>query len=277
MPSALTSFKKFLQGIKIVPKTSTGSSSIGDLEVLSTDGKLYYRGNSGNSPVVTESQPATLTNKTLESAISDKKLLLSKNGIGGFGSNATIQVTKPYTLVTATGTSIAGIDSTAIGGVEDGQTILITNSSGSSFVILNDSTGAPIPSHRVLTGVGAPVTIPNTATAVLIYNVNAARWQLVSGNLTSTPNLPNVTTITTTTTLTNTNDYVLVNGTGVTVNLPTTLVAGKTFNIKKIFNDTVPVVIQCASAQIDGQVSTSITQRYDNLTITTDGTNYFIL
>lgn len=57
--------KKFLNGIKIIPKTPLGSNTQGELEVDSVTGKINYHDGSTRSPAVTESHTATLTNKTI--------------------------------------------------------------------------------------------------------------------------------------------------------------------------------------------------------------------
>lgn len=57
-------FKKFWAGLNIVPKSVSTADSKGDLEVLSSDGKLYYHNGSTVSAMVTESQSGTITNKT---------------------------------------------------------------------------------------------------------------------------------------------------------------------------------------------------------------------
>lgn len=59
-------FKKFFDGLNVFPKTSSTSDSQGDLEVLTSDGKLRYHNGSVNSPLVTEVGTNTLTNKTID-------------------------------------------------------------------------------------------------------------------------------------------------------------------------------------------------------------------
>lgn len=57
--------KKFLHGIRILPKTTLESNAQGELEVSSADGKLNYHNGTTRSPAVTEAHTATLTNKTI--------------------------------------------------------------------------------------------------------------------------------------------------------------------------------------------------------------------
>lgn len=58
--------RKFLEGLRIVPKSSTSIDSQGELEVLLSDGKLRLHNGSSISPVVTEAHSSTLTNKTID-------------------------------------------------------------------------------------------------------------------------------------------------------------------------------------------------------------------
>jgi hypothetical protein len=61
-----TSFRKFLEGLRIIPKTTSTASEQGDLDVTSAAGKLNYHNGTTASPVVTEAHSATLTNKTID-------------------------------------------------------------------------------------------------------------------------------------------------------------------------------------------------------------------
>jgi hypothetical protein len=78
--------------------------------------------------------------------------------------------------------------------------------------------------------------------------------------------------------LTNGNSIVLVNASGAsrTVTLPSPT-SGKIFNIKKIDSSVNTVVISAPSGTIDGTVSKTLTTQYQSLTITSDGTNFFII
>lgn len=61
----MLNIRKFLNGISLVPKTTLVSDTKGELEVLTSDGKLYYHNGTTRSPAVTEAHSATLTNKTI--------------------------------------------------------------------------------------------------------------------------------------------------------------------------------------------------------------------
>lgn len=59
-------YRKFLIGLGIIGKSSSTSDTLGDLEVLTSDSKLYFHNGSINSPMVSEAGTATLTNKTID-------------------------------------------------------------------------------------------------------------------------------------------------------------------------------------------------------------------
>jgi hypothetical protein len=63
----MVSIRKFLRGLGLIPKASTEIDTQGELEVLSSDGKLRYHNGTSVSPVVTESHAATLANKSIDS------------------------------------------------------------------------------------------------------------------------------------------------------------------------------------------------------------------
>jgi hypothetical protein len=60
------SFRKFLLGLNLVPKSATTADSKGDLEVIDGSGKLQFHNGTTVSPIVTEAHSATLTNKTID-------------------------------------------------------------------------------------------------------------------------------------------------------------------------------------------------------------------
>jgi hypothetical protein len=59
-------FRKFIEGLRIVPKAASTASEKGDLDVVSGSGKLNYHNGTTASPVVTEAHSASLTNKTID-------------------------------------------------------------------------------------------------------------------------------------------------------------------------------------------------------------------
>ena len=47
-------FRKFIEGLRIVPKAASTASEKGDLDVVSGSGKLNYHNGTSASPVVAE-------------------------------------------------------------------------------------------------------------------------------------------------------------------------------------------------------------------------------
>lgn len=62
----MLNIRKFLEGLRILPKTTLVSDSKGELEVLNSDGTLNYHNGTTRSAVTTASHSATLTNKTID-------------------------------------------------------------------------------------------------------------------------------------------------------------------------------------------------------------------
>lgn len=59
-------FRKFFEGLKIIPKTSSTADAAGEMDVTSGNGKLNYHNGTTPSPIVTEAHASTLTNKTID-------------------------------------------------------------------------------------------------------------------------------------------------------------------------------------------------------------------
>ena len=65
-------------------------------------------------------------------------------------------------------------------------------------------------------------------------------------------------------------------GSGITLTLPSPT-SGKIYSIKKVDAGVGAVTINTTSGTIDGSASKSLTVQYQALTITSDGTNFFII
>ena len=83
------SFTRFLNGIRLLPKSVSTVSTLGDMDVTN-DGKLNYFNGNDSSPMVTEAQPAALTNKTIDGSLNT---LLNIPG-SAIASNAAIPYSK---------------------------------------------------------------------------------------------------------------------------------------------------------------------------------------
>jgi len=122
-----------------------------------------------------------------------------------------------------------------------------------------------------------PVGIATTSTKMTINAAGSATAVKITSDSDAFI-YANLVSVSSNTTLTNGNSIVLVNATSgsrtITLPAPT---SGKIFNIKKIDSSANTVTISPPSGTIDGSASRVIFSQYDSLTITSDGTNYFLI
>src|ERR1035437_5793257 len=69
MPTPPNNYKNFEKGISIIPKSVSQNTEMGELEVLSGDGNLYFDNGTVNNLVITETNIAFLTNKTISGSV----------------------------------------------------------------------------------------------------------------------------------------------------------------------------------------------------------------
>lgn len=62
----MLNIKKFLIGLRILPKGLNEINEKGELEVIDSSGKLFYHNGTSASPIVTETHEAELENKTID-------------------------------------------------------------------------------------------------------------------------------------------------------------------------------------------------------------------
>jgi len=92
------------------------------------------------------------------------------------GANATIAST-PAPFIRLTNPSLVSID--GITATEDGNTIMLTNATG-TVVTIYDETGA-IAADRIRTGNAKPIKLKADGTLILIYDGTTARWRVAGG------------------------------------------------------------------------------------------------
>lgn len=146
------SFRKFLEGIRLIPKSTGTASEKGDLEVTSGDGKLNYHNGTTSSPVVTEAHSATLSNKIIDTA-SSNTLKVNGNTLSASAGTATVTVPNSTdTLVgrattdTLTNKTIDGDNNTLQDvGISSLKTVL----ADADKVIRRDAAGAIISGNAV--------------------------------------------------------------------------------------------------------------------------------
>ena len=62
----------------------------------------------------------------------------------------------------------------------DGKIVILTNKTGVSLLINNDDSGS-VAANRILTGTGAPLTIRNNASTMMVYDSANSRWNVIGG------------------------------------------------------------------------------------------------
>ena len=138
-----TSFRKFLEGLRIVPKTTSTASEQGDLDVTSAAGKLNYHNGTSSSPVVTEAHSATLTNKTLTSPVINTPTADTISGIAG--GALTVQSASNQNLsLQAQGTGTVQLESLTVDGnsVTGGAaTLTVQSASNQQLTVQSQGSG----------------------------------------------------------------------------------------------------------------------------------------
>jgi hypothetical protein len=95
-------FRKFFDGINIVPKTTSTVSSAGDMDFDTTSNKVNLHNGTTSSPIVTESSTATLTNKTFTSPVINTPTGITKADVGLSAVDNTSDATKNAAVATLT-------------------------------------------------------------------------------------------------------------------------------------------------------------------------------
>lgn len=218
-------FRKFTDGLNIVPKLTSTVSAQGDIDVTSGNGKLNYFDGTISSPFVTEAGTATLTNKSIDAsantltnisnsaisasaAISFSKLaaLTSGNLLVGNGSNiatsvplsgdASLSNAGALTVNTVGGASSASIASAA-SGVSNA-----TSSNTPSTLVLRDGSGnfaagtiTASLSGNATTATSVSGVVPADHGGTGIAN-NVASTLTISGSFATTFTISNTTSLT---------------------------------------------------------------------------------
>lgn len=124
--------------------------------------------NPGGSGIVTVSSDLSIT-RTLRTAVS----------VDSTTTGSAADVTLPTaSFLVFTNASLTGIRSLGVGA--DGQRLVIKNSTGAALTLSNEAAGATA-ATRITTGSGADVSLSNTASLELEYDINANRWSVIGG------------------------------------------------------------------------------------------------
>jgi hypothetical protein len=271
-----------LESLSVDANTITGGASTLTIQSASNQNLSLQAQGSG-----TVSVEGVAFDATTLSTSSNNNLTLSPNGTGSIvatskvqfniqtdstttGANATVStVSKSY--IELTNGSLTSLDGVVAGG--DGQRLVITNRTGSSISV-NNETGATA-ANRILTGTGGAITVSNNASIELIYNTSNSRWMTVG----SAGGNARVASISTSTVLTIINDVVLASAASGAINVTLPAPAsGKIITVKKTDSTANLVsILPSASETIDGTSLKAITGQYDSVQLVSDGTNWFII
>lgn len=99
----MLNIRRFQNGLQIVPKTTSGVDTAGELDFDTTFNKLNLHNGTTASPVVTQAHSATLTNKILTGNIAVNLI----SGSGTFVLNTTGTITSPNGTSTLAGLALA--------------------------------------------------------------------------------------------------------------------------------------------------------------------------
>lgn len=205
-------FRKFFQGIRIVPKTTSSVSEAGDLDFDSTNNKLNIHNGTTSSPLVSEAHAATITNKTIDAdqntlsnidnadikagaAIDRAKLasgtadhVLINNGSGVLSSEAQLSPTRGGTGVNSTATfpssgTIATVPGAGV--VKSNGTAL----SSSNIDLTTEVTGV-LPTANGGTGVNSTATFPSSGVVVTEAATQTLTNKTIDGTSNTLQNIP---------------------------------------------------------------------------------------
>jgi hypothetical protein len=124
------------------------------------------------------SQVIPVNTLTASSIIDNGSLILkSTTDSVTTGANATLNnISTP--IIRVTSSSLTGLDMIPAG--VDGQEITLSNDTGSSLIVNNDSGSTP--ANRIFTGAGTSIVLLNRSSIKLQYNSTSQRWYVIGGS-----------------------------------------------------------------------------------------------
>lgn len=175
----MVSIRKFLEGIGLIPKASSTISIKGELEVLNSDGKIYYHDGTSVQPLLTATNTVTVTNKSMDggsntftnlpagSLTGTTSVSNGGTGVSTLTSNGVVigNGTSPVTVTAegATGTVLHG----NTGADPSFSAVSLTADVSGILPVANGGTGdSTLTNHGVLIGQGtSPVAVTAAGTA----------------------------------------------------------------------------------------------------------------
>ena len=176
-----SNYKNFLQGIAVLPKSGSSTSSLlGEIEVLNSNNKLHFHNGTINDPIVQENVAATLANKILTAPVINNSTADTITGIAGgqlliqSASNQNLSLQAQGTGVVLLQGTNAQINNSGLSvfGQRDAR---FYDSDNSNYVGIDAS--ATVPSDYTIT---LPPSQP-TANTALVYDGTTYKWGAAGG------------------------------------------------------------------------------------------------
>lgn len=161
-------FIRFLNGIQIIPKTTSTANIEGEVDYDTTDHKLNLYNGSISSPIVTESSTATLTNKTLITPT----IATILNGSGTLDINSSGTITVPNATDTLVGR--ATTDTLTNKTIDAGSNTItgLTNSNLSGSAGITNANLASMSANTIKGSIagGTPSDLTGTQATTILVN-----------------------------------------------------------------------------------------------------------
>lgn len=176
------SFRSFLNGIRVIPNTTTQTSRAGEIDFQSSDGKFYGNNGSISSPFVFEASAATLSNKTLLNPIISGTMTSITSG------DLVLQASSNQsTLITSNGTGTITLDGTVFktnsitGAASSDLAISAGTARGLSLNTNSSSLDFKVAGTIVASAISTGLTLP-TGNSLLLHGNSTFGVGIVAGS-----------------------------------------------------------------------------------------------
>jgi hypothetical protein len=184
---------KYKLGLALIPVSSSGVDAMGEMEVLDSDGKLYYHDGSILSAIVTENGTVTLTNKSLKDSstfivdASDATIKIAFDAAGTTNTKTTITgsqtANRVITLPDATDTLVGKATTDTLTNKTLTSPIIVSIASGSGTLVINTSGTMTVPNATdTLVGKATTDTLTNKTIAAGSNTISGLTNSNLSGS-----------------------------------------------------------------------------------------------
>ena len=194
----MINFKQFFEGIRVKAKSVLSSDTKGELEVLDSDGKIYYNDGSTRAPLITTTSTSTLTNKTFTSPVINTPTGITATDVGLGNVNNTSDATKNAAAVSLTNHTIDGslntitnvtatTNANLTGGVTSvGNVATVVTNANLTGMVTSVGNATTVVTNADLTGPVTSVGNATTITAGAITGTMIAGTTIVDANVSTT-------------------------------------------------------------------------------------------